>query len=291
MSIGGKAIGTSWWTAPDFSKARVAVVGDAMIDRWVYGHVRPSPEAPVLVHVQERVEERPGGAANVVENLRALGCDASLHSAPMRRTVKTRYVCGHQVFRADCEDAGPIDSVTENGIFDMATGRAPGVMVLSDYAKGVVSYDLAQRLIRWCQRQYVPVIVDPKGDDWSKYHGATILTPNKAELAAMKGPLHYASRYVLETKGAEGMTLHSLDCPSIDIPATAREVRDVTGAGDTVVAALAAALAAGQDPETAARIANMAAGVVVGKAGTATCSMLELEGEAAHVHAVVEAML
>jgi D-beta-D-heptose 7-phosphate kinase/D-beta-D-heptose 1-phosphate adenosyltransferase len=270
-------------TLADLPKARVVVVGDWISDVWAYGRVdRISPEAPVPVFLQERVEIMPGGAGNVAANLEALGCFPTLltdrgNGSPR----KTRYVVGgHQLLRVDDEVIRPIVPAVADDIFRQAT-MSPliGALVLSDYGKGMFLGRLTQRLIQWARGFGIPVIVDPKGADWSKYAGASVITPNEAEWAAMDGAgsIMDGRTSVLETKGAKGMRLLFADGPTLAIPATAREVFDVTGAGDTVVAVLAAALAVGYPLVDAARIANRAAGIVVGKRGTATCSLAELE--------------
>lgn len=266
---------------PDFSKARIAVVGDALIDRWIYGRVdRISPEAPVPVFIHERTVETPGGAANVAENLKALGCTPLLCSDAVGRwAVKTRFVAGNvqqQLLRYDIEECRPIDREREDIILNEIARSGVNVLVLSDYAKGVFSGALAQRLIALVEDLRCKVIVDPKGNGWSKYRGADVVTPNLKEWFEVQSSFDGIGA-VLLTRGAEGMSLirHSQD--RLDIPATNRNAVDVCGAGDTVVAALAACLAVGMDLETAARVANAAAGVVVGKRGTAVCTRAELE--------------
>ncbi len=259
----------------DLAKARVVVVGDAMVDVWVHGRVdRISPEAPVPVFVEERRQTRPGGAGNVVENLRALGCTVG-YPYTVKGATKTRYVVNNQqIFRADEEDCSAIDETTQQRSFERATQEPCDVMILSDYAKGALPASLCQRMIAWAKAKGVKVVVDPKGADWSKYAHADAITPNQREWEAMVDcPPHGAT---LVTLGARGMHLHWLG-EHTEIPATNSGPVDVTGAGDTVVAVLAAALAVGFDLEQAARLANAAAGVTVGKFGTATCSLDELE--------------
>lgn len=269
------------------SEARVLVVGDQIIDRWIYGRVdRVSPEAPVPVVKVERQEEMPGGASNVAANLRALGCEVVLLGMRADPPVKVRIIAnGQQIARYDIENTTPITEQREEQIFhavhrwtfDHDDGWMPGALVLSDYGKGVVTPNLCRGLIEWAQRNKIPVVVDPKGRDWSKYAGATVITPNEAEYAQVIFR-HRISARILLTRGADGMTLMKLcEESAIDIPAHATGIVDAVGAGDTVVAALAAALAAGFDLPTAARISNAAAGVVVQKRGTATCTFGELE--------------
>lgn len=269
-------------TLADLPKARVVVVGDFISDVWAYGRIdRISPEAPVPVFLQERIEVMPGGAGNVAANLEALGCFPTLltdrgNGSPR----KTRYVVGgQQVLRVDDEVIRRVNGHVARDIFRQAT-MSPliGALVLSDYGKGVFLGDLASSLITWALRFKIPVIVDPKGS-WSRYAHATVVTPNEAELGE-DDPLRLMNEYgidnILLTRGPRGMTLYSGD-EETNILAGAREVFDVVGAGDTVVAVLAAALAVGFPLPRAAVLANKAAGVVVGKRGTATCSLAELE--------------
>ncbi len=265
-------------TIRDLSKARIVVVGDAMLDVWVHGKVeRISPEAPVPVFVEEWREERAGGAANVVENLKALGCTVKLLGGDTKSAPhKTRYIVNHQqIFRCDFEDCSLIGEHQVDRI--MANLGEPDVLIISDYAKGVCTPSLCQRLIQWAKERGVKVVADPKSDDWSKYDGAFILTPNLAEWVQGGRGKRRVSDHLLTTRGADGMLLTILDHTGINIPATNTGPVDVTGAGDTVVAVLSAALAVGFDLEQAARLANAAAGIVVGRFGTATCSLDELE--------------
>jgi len=266
----------------DLAKARVVVVGDFIQDVWAYGRVdRISPEAPVPVFLQERVEVVPGGAGNVAANLSALGCFPELFTDQGNGSPrKTRYVCGgQQMLRVDDEVVRAVGRHVEADVYKLATSSPLiGALVLSDYGKGMFLNDLAGRLIAWARQFDIPVIVDPKGS-WKRYGGASIITPNVAELGDEDPERlirEYAFGAVLVTRGAEGMTLYT-EGREIKIPAQAREVFDVVGAGDTVVAVLAAALAIGYDPLDASILANSAAGVVVGKRGTATCSLDELE--------------
>ncbi len=268
-------------TLSDLPKARVVVVGDYISDVWAYGRVeRISPEAPVPVFLQERVEVMPGGAGNVAQNLEALGCFTNLFTDRGNGSPrKTRYVVGgHQMLRVDDEVIRRIDSNVANDIFRMATASPLiGALVLSDYGKGMFLGDLAERLIGWAAQFQIPVIVDPKGS-WKRYAGAAVITPNEAEMADMN-PVwameEYSIRNILLTRGALGMMLHGRGV-AISIPTEPREVFDVVGAGDTVVAVLAAAMAVGIPLWDAAILSNAAAGVVVGKRGTATCSLAEL---------------
>lgn len=271
----------------DLSKARIVVVGDAMIDLYIHGRVdRISPEAPVPVFVEESREKRAGGAANVVENLRALGCKVE-YPFTVKSAVKTRFMVNNrQMFRHDEEDCSAIGQETAERIFVYATRHDCDVLIISDYAKGVCTPSLCQRLIAWAKEKSAKVVVDPKGRNWSKYRGCDAITPNQVEID--KTNLYHqprdAGRSLLDlydigaclvTKGANGM---SLEAPHpIHIPATNTGPVDVCGCGDTVIAILAAAIAVGYDLETAARLSNVGAGIVAGKFGTATCSLTELE--------------
>jgi D-glycero-beta-D-manno-heptose-7-phosphate kinase len=308
---------------------RAVAVGDLMLDEYVWGDVRRiSPEAPVpVVDVQGR-SHVPGGAGNVAAGVIALGGSVTLggvvgedeHGARLRAalaergvrcegvltangrmtTTKTRVIAhSQQVVRTDVEHRQPLEGDLEARLVEWGTealGDAD-VLILSDYAKGVLTPGATPRLIEQARSREIPVVVDPKGVDYTKYRGATILTPNvhDAERAATYPVESYddllivAARLLellpgaslLITRGADGMTLATGD-RAIDVAAEARDVYDVTGAGDTVVAALAVALAAGLDLEDAVRLANAAAGVVVGKVGTATVTLDELRDRLEH---------
>ncbi|OOC10262.1 bifunctional D-glycero-beta-D-manno-heptose-7-phosphate kinase/D-glycero-beta-D-manno-heptose 1-phosphate adenylyltransferase HldE [Thioalkalivibrio halophilus] len=305
-------------TLPPLDQARVLVAGDLMLDRYWHGATdRISPEAPVpVVHVRD-IEQRPGGAGNVALNLAALGgrpdlvgvtgddtaasdLSALLEEAGVRchfrrrsgaaTITKLRVISRHQqLIRLDFEDGFP--GATAG---DLLADFEPllsdcQVVVLSDYAKGALRDP--QPLIRAARAAGRPVLVDPKGTDFSAYRGASLVTPNLAELEAVAGPCpdtaaleraatgllrEHGIEALLVTRGAEGMTLFRPDRPPVHQPARAREVFDVTGAGDTVIATLAAAVAAGETLEDAMHLANLAAGIVVGKLGTATVSPDEL---------------
>lgn len=267
----------------DLTTARVVVVGDVLVDRWVYGRVeRISPEAPVPVFIQERVEECPGGAGNVHANLLALGCTARLVDYFPGKPVKTRYVVGsHHLLRVDAGDTrSPIDMTDENEILRWAQKYVvdidANVLVLSDYAKGTLTFGVCHRLIKWAKANSMKVVVDPKDNDWTKYAGADVATPNELEFRDIHRGLS-AIDDVIMTCGARGMTLFNRDRNYLHLAARNVDPRDVTGCGDTVVAFLAAALSVGFNLPRAAEIANAAAGVVVGKSGTATCSLTELK--------------
>jgi len=304
---------------PDTSAARILVVGDVMLDRYWFGEVsRISPEAPVPVVKVDKSEERPGGAANVARNIAALGArvallsvvgadeagtslarllaasaiDASLHEdAQINTTVKLR-VLGRQqqLLRIDFENA-PTHEVLQAKLAEFRQRVTEcDVVILSDYGKGGLTH--ITEMIRVAREQHKPVFVDPKGDDWARYAGASVITPNRAELRAVVGRWKdeddLAARVgrlraelgldaLLLTRSEEGMTLFADDGAAHE-HALAREVYDVSGAGDTVIATLAAMLASGASLVEAMRWANRAAGVVVGKLGTATCSIDELKG-------------
>ncbi len=304
---------------PDTRAARVLVVGDVMLDRYWFGDVsRISPEAPVPVVKVERSEERPGGAANVARNIAALGAriallsvvgadeagaslarllaeasiEASLHEdAQLNTTVKLR-VLGRQqqLLRIDFENA-PAHEVLQAKLADFQQRIAAcDVVILSDYGKGGLTH--ITEMIRLAREHEKPVLVDPKGGDYARYRGASIVTPNRAELREVVGCwtseedlLARVTRLrtdlgldgLLLTRSEEGMTLFSA-AGAVHEPALAREVYDVSGAGDTVIATMAVMLASGLNMAEAMVWANRAAGVVVGKLGTATCSIDELKG-------------
>ena len=304
---------------PDTSRATLMVVGDIMLDRyWSGGTSRISPEAPVPVVKVEGREERVGGAANVALNIAALGAqvslggivgndeaaqtldgllaDSGIQSRVLRRDdcttiTKLRVMSRHQqLIRLDFEDHSQL-----GGAAALAENTSAGldgidVLVLSDYNKG--SLNAVHEIIQSARAAGVPVLVDPKGDDFAKYRGATLLTPNLGEFEAVVG--HCADDDELVTKGEalrakleldallitrseRGMTLLEKNAQALHLPTRAREVFDVTGAGDTVIGVFATVLAAGESLATAAMLANAAAGVVVGKLGAATVSRNELE--------------
>jgi rfaE bifunctional protein kinase chain/domain len=302
---------------PDFSRARVLVAGDVMLDRYWFGDVhRISPEAPVpVVHVT-RAEERPGGAANVARNITALdglctllsvvGNDeaarilegllaadrvkASLHRDPeLSTTVKLRVVGQQQqLLRIDFERA-PSHEVLAAKLdeYERLVDAADAV-VLSDYGKGAL--ERVPDMIKLARAHGKPVLVDPKGEDYARYRGATLLTPNRAEFRQVAGRWSDEAdltrraqklRAELEldalivTRSEEGMSLFTAT-ESHHEPTQAREVYDVSGAGDTVIGVLALMVAAGADLHSAMRAANHAAGIVVGKLGTAVATREEL---------------
>jgi D-beta-D-heptose 7-phosphate kinase/D-beta-D-heptose 1-phosphate adenosyltransferase len=307
-----------------FHAARVLVLGDVMLDRFVYGSVeRISPEAPIPVVNVERFLDMPGGAANVARNIASMGArvallgvvgvDASaddlltqlaaspsiearlVRDASRPTSVKTRYVAdGQQVMRADRESRLALSPQVEQRLlreYSAALGDAQ-VIVLSDYAKGVLSDSVTRAAIDIARSAGKMLIVDPKSKDFGRYKGASILTPNRLELQQACGQECVADEQVVEgarsivdkgvcdamivTRGKEGMSVvQSVDAP-VHLSTAARQVFDVSGAGDTVVAAVALGLAVGASIVDAAALANIAAGIVVGKRGTATVTPGEI---------------
>jgi rfaE bifunctional protein kinase chain/domain len=304
-------------TLPDCSNARVLVVGDVMLDRYWFGDVsRISPEAPVpVVHIQ-RTEERPGGAANVARNIASLGGKATLlsvvgddeagrtlaallekehvttffHKDPqLPTTVKLRVIGRQQqLLRIDFETP-PSREVLEDKLDDFESlVDGVDVVILSDYGKGGLTH--VAKMIAAAKAHGKRILVDPKGDDFARYRGATLLTPNRGEFRTVVGRWKDESdlaaraealrveldlQALLVTRSEEGMSLFSR-AGAMHEPTRAQEVYDVSGAGDTVIATLGLMMAAGVEMPDAVRIANRAAGVVVGKLGTATVSREEL---------------
>jgi len=316
-------------TIPDFSKARVLVVGDLMLDRYWHGATsRISPEAPVpVVHVRD-IEERPGGAGNVALNIAKLGAQStvlgltgdddaanvleqSLQAAGVKSSfvrlnenatvTKLRVISRHQqLIRLDFEDGfiGQDISGQETEFTKLLDQH--DVVVCSDYGKGTLRN--VQSLIALCREKKIPVLIDPKGTDFDKYSGASLVTPNLAEFEAVVGTCANEDELVekgqqlcvqcdfealLITRSEHGMTLIQKDGEVFHLPTRAREVFDVTGAGDTVISTMAAALAAGDDRHNAIALANLAAGIVVGKLGTASVTQEELYQEI-HKHIAVK---
>ena len=303
---------------PSFENANVLVVGDLMLDRYWHGaSSRISPEAPVQVVNVGQIEERPGGAGNVALNIASLGSTATLIGitgedeaahALQTKLSAAKVVCEfetvadvptitklriisrqQQLIRLDFEEHFKGRGVEGLVARMLKHIEAAGAMILSDYAKGTL--DNIQPLIEIANRHNVPVLVDPKGTDFARYKGATLITPNLGEFEAVVGRCDDETELVekgkallaqhqwkalLITRGEHGMTLLRPDQPELHLPALAREVFDVTGAGDTVIGTLASALAAGSEIEDAVALANIAAGIVVVKLGTATVSAHEL---------------
>ena len=305
---------------PKFSDAKVLVIGDVMLDRFWHGAAtRISPEAPVPVVKVAGVDDRPGGAGNVAINLAALGVETTLsglvgddeHAKQLRSAVEARGVrwsvmpCpadtivklrvlsrNQQLIRMDFE--APLDDYADESFLQYASNLIAehDVVLLSDYAKGTLTN--IEALISACRVLKTPVLVDPKGADFSRYAGATLITPNLSEFEAVVGACNqddtvisarardlceqHGFEAVLVTRSERGMTLQSKEGEPLHLPALAREVFDVTGAGDTVISAMAAGLASQDSLENSTRLANVAAGLVVGKVGTATVTREELQG-------------
>lgn len=307
-----------------FGHATVLILGDVMLDRYVHGRVdRMSPEAPIPVLAIEWENAMAGGAGNVARNVAGLGArailigligsdeagrelgrllkltprvDARLVTDTSRPTTsKTRFVAGRQqLLRADAEQAAV--PVADGVAALMAEFRralaAADVVVLSDYAKGVLGDQLVTQAIAAARQAGKPIVTDPKSRDFARYRGSSIITPNRSEFAAASGvqsrdPGAIAAgarrliqaagiEAILVTRGEDGMSLIAGDGDALDLATEAREVFDVSGAGDTVVAVLAVARAAGADWAEAARLANTAAGIAVAKAGTAVVYPTEL---------------
>jgi len=303
---------------PVFTKAKVLVIGDIMLDRYWYGPTqRISPEAPVPVVKINQHEDRPGGAANVALNIASLGGQVTLagitgqdeaadtiethlsamkidccfdHIADVPTITKLRVLSrNQQLIRLDFEE--PLNYVCKQSLTEKILKLIPehDAILLSDYNKGTLS-DVS-KLIEVAREHNVPVLVDPKGDDFSKYRGATIVTPNMSEFEAVVGNCATEREIVgkgnkllhdldlsalLVTRSEQGMTLLREQHEEFHLPTQAKEVYDVTGAGDTVIATLALAVAAGADYPQASAMANIAAGIVVGKLGTSTVSDAEL---------------
>jgi D-beta-D-heptose 7-phosphate kinase/D-beta-D-heptose 1-phosphate adenosyltransferase len=305
-----------------FQGQRVLVVGDVMLDRYLWGTVnRISPEAPVPVVEVSSETVRLGGAANVAANVRSLGGEPELigvvgndrpgeelaraldqqgiRSDPLvvdrvrRTTQKTRIIAHHQqVVRADQEDTSPLDSAAAKLVqsrVETALAGGAGAMVVSDYGKGVISRELLNAILRRAQDQGVPVCVDPKESHFDAYRQVRIITPNLTEAGNACGRRivddasleevgfgllgRLGCPAVLITRGEQGMSLFEPPREHTHFPTVAQNVYDVTGAGDTVVAALAMALAAGADHKVAALISNHAAGLVIRELGTASTTV------------------
>ncbi len=310
-----------------FPGRRVLVLGDVMLDEYIWGEVRRiSPEAPVPVVEVRRRSFVPGGAANTAANVAALGgrpvlvsvvgqdpAAASLREVLVRggtdpdglcadpircTTTKSRIVANNQqVARLDVEERAALPATLENALLATIERHLPRAeaCIISDYAKGVVTPRVSRTLIRLAREAGCPVVVDPKGADYTKYFGATVVKPNfheaersaKVEITSEATLREAAARLIellggsalLVTRGADGMSLFQLDAVPLHVPAVVRNVFDVTGAGDTVAGTLAMGLAAGGPLELAIQLANRAASIVVGKVGTATVTCDELRAE------------
>ncbi|EPL9571547.1 bifunctional D-glycero-beta-D-manno-heptose-7-phosphate kinase/D-glycero-beta-D-manno-heptose 1-phosphate adenylyltransferase HldE [Providencia rettgeri] len=306
-------------TLPDYKKAGVLVVGDVMLDRYWHGPAnRISPEAPVPVVKVTMVEERPGGAANVAMNIASLGANSRLVgltgiddaakaltenlnavqvrcdfvAIPTHPTITKLRVLSRnqQLIRLDFEEG--FDNVDVAPVLERIEQALPhiGALVLSDYAKGALTH--VEKMIALANKAGVPVLIDPKGSNFERYRGATLLTPNMSEFEAIVGPCKTNQdveekgmallnslelKALLITRSEQGMSLIRRDEAPLHLPTQAQEVFDVTGAGDTVIGVLAASIASGRPLHEACALANAAAGVVVGKLGTSTVSPIELE--------------
>ncbi|MBY9067603.1 D-glycero-beta-D-manno-heptose 1-phosphate adenylyltransferase [Hyphomonas sp. WL0036] len=304
---------------------RVLCIGDVMLDRFIYGSVdRISPEAPVPVLRHTRESAMPGGAANVVRNLSSLGLQPVLigacgdddagrqllslfgadESSKVRiltlndrpTTLKSRFVAGgHQLLRVDTERVAPISEAAEKELAAIIAEEAAGaaVILISDYAKGLLTDGLLQAILQIAAKAGIPVIADPKGRDFTRYGAVDVLKPNASELAAATGAsvgtdeeaewsLRKASdllpaQAIVVTRAARGMSFIAADKTIHHEAGRAREVFDVSGAGDTSLAALATAIAGGGTLADAVSLAIAASGIAVGKAGTATVSAEELK--------------
>ncbi len=311
------------------TETRLLVVGDLILDKYIWGKTsRISPEAPVQVVEVERDELRLGGAGNVVNNLLSFGCQVAVASVvgadedgqkllnlltqrgidiggiqqSSQRTTsrKSRVLASHQqMLRIDRESTGAISSEEQAALLEYVKLQLPqvGAVLLSDYLKGVLAPELLQQIIGLCRQAKIPVIVDPKGEDFSRYRGATLLTPNRREAEVATGividndaALLQAGANLLNaqqldalvlTRSEAGLSLFAADGSVEHLPTEAREVFDVSGAGDTVVAIIGAALAVGASLSDAASLANLAAGIVVGKLGTSTVTASEILVESA----------
>ncbi|EMT6575937.1 MULTISPECIES: bifunctional D-glycero-beta-D-manno-heptose-7-phosphate kinase/D-glycero-beta-D-manno-heptose 1-phosphate adenylyltransferase HldE [Providencia] len=306
-------------TLPDYKQAGVLVVGDVMLDRYWHGPAnRISPEAPVPVVKVTMVEERPGGAANVAMNIASLGANSRLVgltgiddaakaltenlnavqvrcdfvAIPTHPTITKLRVLSRnqQLIRLDFEEG--FDNVDVAPVLERIEQALPhiGALVLSDYAKGALTH--VEKMIALANKANVPVLIDPKGNNFERYRGATLLTPNMSEFEAIVGACKdnqdveekgmkllqsLELKALLITRSEQGMSLIRRDEAPLHLPTQAQEVFDVTGAGDTVIGVLAASIASGRPLHEACALANAAAGVVVGKLGTSTVSPIELE--------------
>lgn len=311
----------------NFSKVKVLIIGDLMLDRYWWGNVsRISPEAPVPVVRLEKNTFAAGGAANVAVNVAGLGANACLIGLigidpeaqqfieTLRRakvstdflvssdkrptTVKTRIIAhNQQVVRVDQEVNNVLTDEEEKRVWEKTNGMLGeiDIIIISDYAKGLLTDEILTRLIKTANAANKLIIIDPKGKNYAKYAEATLLTPNLreaaeacgldenqsglVEIAGSKLITDHALDALIITQGEDGMTLFQKNSKSVHLKASAKEIYDVTGAGDTVIATLAVAIAAGFDLEEAAAIANTAAGMVVEQVGTTAISVFELENQ------------
>lgn len=307
-----------------FAGKRILVIGDVILDEYIIGDVkRISPEAPVpVVEIEKRIYQ-PGGAANTAANVAALGGDVRLcglvgndpHAAIFKNEIGTHKISGDGIFS---DDSRPTTTKTRIIAHDQQITRADdekthdlspeleqqvlawldqelkntAVCILSDYLKGILTDTLTPAIIQKAKEHNIPVVIDPKGKDFTKYSGATLIKPNKFELEQATNRKIDTEEEIIEagnellavlngtsllvTRGSKGMSLFHNQNPPVHIPANTRTVYDVTGAGDTVISVIALATACGASLEEAARLANFAAGIVVGKLGTATLTTGEI---------------
>jgi len=308
-----------------FKKQKLLVIGDIILDEFIWGKVRRiSPEAPVPVVEVERESLCLGGSANVVNNLHALGCKVALcgvigkdeNGKRLRgileemdidcggvivkedrpTAIKTRVIAQHQqIVRFDRERPSPISEYSKSKIIDYLKEHLDdiGAVIISDYGKGVISEDLLSKIIPEIRSKNIPIAVDPKPVNFPFYQGVTVITPNHHEAAEAAGTdtetedglietarrliASQDSESILITRGENGMSLFERDGTTSHIPTVARDVYDVSGAGDTVIATMALALASGASLKEAAILSNYAAGIVVGKLGTAPITFRELK--------------
>ena len=304
---------------PFFEQARVTIVGDVMLDHYSHGATnRISPEAPVPIVLVEETHNRAGGAANVAMNVAELGCstqllgvigddqngrclsnivknkgvESSLVALPHFPTMTKHRVLSHhqQLLRVDVEAPLPSGAALKISQATPELLDNTDVLVISDYGKGAVSQP--QALIQQARDRGIPVLIDPKGEDFIRYHGATLITPNQKEFEAVVGSCDsrdimiergqslietLALSALLITLGHNGMLLLTQGSEPLHIPTRAKAVFDVTGAGDTVIATIAASLAAKQSLADAVRLANVAAGWVVGQVGTTAVTTDQLQ--------------
>ena len=291
-----------------FKDVKILVVGDIMLDEYVSGEAnRISPEAPVAVILNPNTKFVLGGAGNVLANVASLGAQARIFGVigndiygdtvkneigkicatqagliriPGRPTIRKRRIVanGQQVVRIDFEctdEIDPREHETALGIL-YSNIKWANLVIVSDYAKGLITGCMMGDIRSLCSEQNTEFIVDPKGDDFSKYAGSYVITPNEKEIKGqnLQELIKYGS--ILRTDGPRGMVLFQKKYRTIRISAESRATSDVSGAGDTVIAALGVALAAGYDLEDSARFANSCAGIVVGKPGTATVTLEDL---------------
>lgn len=308
-----------------FSKARILVIGDFILDQFIWGNVdRISPEAPVPVVNVKSQSYMPGGSLNVANNIHTLGgtvypcgvvgrdlegrmlvkvirreninTGGIIYDTTRPTSLKTRIIAhSQQVVRFDRENPGDVaaDAIRKILKFAQQQMKETDVVIIEDYGKGVIQPGLIKQIVKLAKKYKIPVLVDPKEKNFTYYSGATVVTPNRKEAYSAyqsltrrkpssleevgKGLIKaWKADAVLVTLGEDGMALFDKSGPVTKIPTTAREVYDVSGAGDTVIGVLALALALGAPARDAAKLANVAAGVVVGKLGTATVSTQEL---------------